>query len=367
MAKNTELHNPGKIKYIATEELHFDPDNPRFYRLNDPSSVPAVIEEMLADEGVQDLMLSIGQKGYFEGEPLLVTEAPDGRLIVVEGNRRLAATKLLNRELEPPRRRHKSVEVIRNEASVEAPTELPCIEYPSRKEVLRYLGYRHITGVKEWDSLSKAKYLAQLRDDFYEGFPKAQQLKGLANDIGSTPAYVGKLLTALALYNHAEDRKFFGLPIRREEIEFSYLTTALLYNQIIEWLGLESGTDIEMLALNEGNLQRAFSWMFAKDQQNRTILGESRNLREMACIVGSPDAIKVLESTGKMAEAYLYTDGPQSALEKAMKEAKEKLETIWSMLPRTRPLTEDHGAMSQNLFEVTKDIRNYVREKMDEE
>lgn len=363
----TAVHNPGKIKYIATKDLSFDSENPRFYRLNDPGSVESVIEEMLDDESAQDLMLSIGQKGYFEGEPLLVARATDGRMIVVEGNRRLAATKLLNRELEPPKRRRASIEIIRNEAVVTPPTELPCIEYPQRKDVLRYLGYRHITGVKEWDSLSKAKYLAQLRDDFYKDEARAQQLKSLANDIGSKPSYVGKLLTALSLYIRAEEEKFFGLPVRPDDIEFSYLTTALNYNPIIQWLGLENGTDIDMPKLNGDNLQRAFAWMFAKDQQGRTILGESRYLSEMASIVQSEAAIKVLEETGRLAEAYLYTDGPQAALQKVMEEANLKLRTIWNMLPTTRPLSKAHLGMAQSLSDDARDIRNYIRDKMDDE
>lgn len=358
--------SPGKIEYIETEHLFFDPENPRFYRLNDPSYVPAVIEEMLDDEGVQDLMLSIGEKDYFEGEPLLVAKDDEGYLIVVEGNRRLAATKLLNGEIAPPTRRNKSVQQIRAEAAFK-PVELPCIEYRSRKDVLRYLGYRHITGVKQWDSLSKAKYLAQLRDEFYSGILQQKQLKALANDIGSKPAYVGKLLTALNLYIKAENEKFFKLGIRLEDIEFSYLTTALNYNPIIEWLGLESGVDVDMEALDLERLKLAFSWMFAKDQQGRTILGESRNLKELACIVESQDAIDVLIETGRIGEAFLYTDGPQAALQNAIEDTQNKLLTIWNMLPKTRPLTEEHAALAQNLFEEAKDIRNYIREKMDEE
>lgn len=356
----------GKIEYFNSEDLNFDPENPRFYRLNDPSSVSAVIEEMLDDEGVQELMLSIGEKGYFEGEPLLIAKDANNALIVVEGNRRLAATKLLNGEIDPPKRRHVSIDTIRKEAT-HKPKALPCIFYPNRKDVLRYLGYRHITGVKEWDSLSKAKYLSQLRDDFYANKTRAEQLKSLANDIGSKPGYVGKLLTALMLYARAESEKFFKLSIRHEDIEFSYLTTALNYNPIIEWLGLESSSDIDMPKLNEDRLRLAFLWMFAKDQNNRTVLGESRNLRELACIVESVDATNVLIETGRIDEAFLYTDGPQVALQRAMEEAQSKLLTIWNMLPKTRPLTEEHSGMAQTLSEGAKDIRNYIREKMDEE
>jgi hypothetical protein len=361
------MTTPEQIKFIPTSELHFDPENPRFYRLNDPSSVEAVIEEMLDDEGVQELMLSIGQKGYFEGEPLLTVADENGKLIVVEGNRRLAATKLLNEEINPPNRRTASIKLIRKEVQEKPPSALPCIVYPTRREVLRYLGYRHITGIKEWDSLSKARYLAQLRDEFYPDLERQVQLKALANDIGSKPDYVGKLLTALSLYQRAEDSKFFSLPIRAEDVEFSLLTTALYYKQIYTWLGLESATDITMSNLQVDNLESIFSWMFAKDQQGRTILGESRNLKELACIVESGDAITVLKETGRLSEAFLYTDGPQAALQTAMGQAEERLRVIWNMLQKTRPFSEAHADTAGMLFERIRDVRKYIREKLDEE
>ncbi len=78
-----------KIVEIETNKLDFDPKNPRFFRLNDASNAATVIEEMLDDESVHDLMLSIGQQGYFPGEPLLAVKS-NGNYIVVEGNRRLA-------------------------------------------------------------------------------------------------------------------------------------------------------------------------------------------------------------------------------------------------------------------------------------
>jgi hypothetical protein len=200
------------VEIIPTDKLDFDPDNPIFYRLNNAYNVQTVIEEMLDAENVQDLMLSIGQKGYFLGEPLLVVKSKefDGRYIVVEGNRRLAAVKLLNGEIAPPSRRKNSIGEIKSDAVVTPPKELPCLSYDDRRDVLRYLGYRHITGIKPWDSLSKAKYLAQLRRDFYPDLPQQQQMRSLAKEIGSRSDYVAQLLTALALYIKAEDGKFGG-------------------------------------------------------------------------------------------------------------------------------------------------------------
>lgn len=355
-----------RVQMIPTVELDFDPENPRFYRLNNAHSVEAVIEEMLDDESVQDLMLSIGQKGYFEGEPLLVVQEASGKFTVVEGNRRLAAVKLLNAQLLPPARRRLSVNEIREDAVELPPEELPCLVYAERREVLRYLGYRHITGIKEWDSLSKARYLSELRTEFYSDLSEVDQMRNLAKEIGSRRDYVAQLLTALGLYTHAESAKFYDLPVLPKDVEFSYLTTALGYKQIWAWLGLTSRTDIEMTGLNQDNLKKAFAWMFSKDQQGRTILGESRNLDKLSAIVSSDQAIAVLEDNGKLFEAFLYTDGPEAALQTALEDATERVRVVWNMLPTTKPLTENHLAQADTLFDDIKSVRTYIRDKLED-
>lgn len=357
------------VRQIVTTDLEFDPENPRFYRLNNSSNVESIVEEMLDKEGAQNLMLSIGQKGYFAGEPLLVvSEDGNAPFTVVEGNRRLAAVKLLNGEIPPPARRKISIGQIRAEAVVkEFPTELPCLVYNSRKDVLRYLGYRHITGIQEWDALSKARYLAELRETFYSSTPKAEQLKSLANEIGSRSDYVAQLLTALNLYICAEStQNFFGLPITAKDVEFSYVTTALNYSSICEWLGLENKSDVEMPGLQEENLKRAFGWFFSKDQLGRTVLGESRNLSELAAVVRNPEAVKVLLETNELAEAYLYSDGPQQALENAMQTALDRVNTIWRMLPGSNTVNSTHLEMAKKLAEQSRLVRTAIESKLEQ-
>jgi len=360
------MTTPQAIEFIPTSKLYFDPENPRFFQLNDPTSQEEVIGEMLDGEGVQDLMLSIGQKGYFAGEPLLIVQDKKKGFIVVEGNRRLAATKLLNNEIVPPKRRSASIRIIQEGAQHTPPTELPCIIYPSRHEVLRYLGYRHITGIKQWSPLAKAIYLEQLQNGFYADLKRLEQLKALANDIGSKPDYVGRLLTALKLYQHAEDRKFFGLRISTEDVEFSYITTAITYTKIVSWLGLENPQDIEMPKLNLDNLKDIFSWMFSKDQQGKTILGESRNLSDLARIVASKEATVVLKESGQLSEAFLFTEGPQEALSNAMGQADEHLRMIWNMLQKVRPISKPHVDFIDMLSERIHDVHRYIHDKYGE-
>lgn len=365
-----KIVSPTDVIKVKTADLVFDPENPRFYRLNSSGQdVVSVIEDMLDKEGALDLMNSIAQKGYFGGEPLLVvSENGKAPFTVVEGNRRLAAVKLLNGQILPPVKRKISVSNVIQEALEPPPQELPCLIYKTRRDVLRYLGYRHITGIQEWDALSKAKYLKELREEFYPDEAVEQQFRSLAKDIGSKPDYVAKLLTALGLYDKAMDSgKFFGLPLTTEDVEFSYLTTALGYKSIPEWLGLEGPKDIDMSSLNLDNLKMMFGWFFSKDQNGKTILGESRNISELSSIVKEEKAIAALNETKDINVAFLYTDGPSEALVKAMEAAMAKLSVVWRLVPETHLLTNQHGDAANEIFEFAKTIRNSVRDKLEDQ
>ena len=356
MAKAPE---PKKIDELKSKDLDFDPRNPRFYRLSEGIADALVVEVMLEDEGVQTLMSSIGHQGYFPGEPLLVVKAPKNKFIVVEGNRRLAAVKLLNGELSPPQRKSRSVNIIRDEAS-HKPTKLPCIVYEDRAEVLRYLGYRHITGIKEWDSLSKAKYLLELRETFYSDLAPDQQLKTLAKEIGSRPDVAGQLLTSLALYEKAQQEKFFRKNnLNPEAIDFSYITTALSYKNITDWLGLESRTDVEVNNLNVENLEQLLYWMYVPEKNGKTVLRETRRLKELAAVVSSPDSMRILLKSGDLDDAFLYTDGPQLALSGALNKADSKLRIVWDMLLESN-VGEEHQLAAMEIRDRAQRILEQI-------
>lgn len=156
-----------QIIYIAVENLVFDPENPRLPHeiragKNEPDYEKNVISWMLQFENVIELMGSIGEKGYFAAEPILVVpSAQEGKYEVVEGNRRLTALKLLSNPGLATHRKNTIQEIVQ-EALVKTEA-VPCIQFGHRNDVLAYLAYKHITGVQPWDSLAKARYLKQLQ------------------------------------------------------------------------------------------------------------------------------------------------------------------------------------------------------------
>ena len=73
----------------------------------------------------------------------------------VEGNRRLTAVKLL---LKPELASTRKAAVLEAaNAAGRKPAELPVLKFKSRDQVLRYLAFRHITGIEPWNPLQKAR------------------------------------------------------------------------------------------------------------------------------------------------------------------------------------------------------------------
>lgn len=281
---------PREIRFITVSNLTFDPENPRLPSRVDGRDEDAVIQWMLEDATLIELMLSIGEHGYFPGEPVLVTRPRDESYVVVEGNRRLAAIKLLlNPELAKTR---KKAVLESASAASHKPDELPVVVYDVRDEILDYLGYRHITGIKQWSPLAKARYLAQLYSQQTEENPQ-EKFRILARRIGSRSDYVARLLAGLALFRRIAESNFFGIEeLDEESLEFSILTTAINYSNIAKYLGLRSGRDPSLKGLQKNKLKMLTKWMFEKDEQGNTKLGESRNLKDLSAVVSSNDALK---------------------------------------------------------------------------
>lgn len=356
-----------QIEDIKTELLDFDPENPRFFRLGRELELEETVSEMLEDEGVRDLMDSIGTKGYFPGEPLLVTEN-NGRYVVVEGNRRLTAVKLLNGELEAPSRKQRTIQIIRDDSPYK-PKDLPCVICPDKGAVLEYLGFRHVSGVKEWDSLSKAFYVEKLIERDTENETYRDKLNLVRKQIGTSAEYLSRLMAALSLYSIAQQAKFFGLSMSSKNVEFSLITTSLGYADIRAWLGLE-----DLYSPIEGqvavdNLALMFKFLFVVRSDATTIIRESRQLREFSHIVLHSEALDVLDRTGEIEAAVLLTDGPSEALLSFLEKSSNFLRQAWTQIGEGRisSASDEHVELAEKLKEQASNVLKAMKSLNEEE
>ena len=88
-----EDHWPTKPLFVNS--LHLDPKNPRLGRESLSRAPREIIQYLFEHDKALEIADSISTRGYFSNEPLLAIREND-RLVVVEGNRRLAALKALS-------------------------------------------------------------------------------------------------------------------------------------------------------------------------------------------------------------------------------------------------------------------------------
>lgn len=353
-----------QIKKVLAADLEFDPQNPRLPRSVNGSSERAVLEWMLRDSTILELMGSIGELDYFEGEPLLVVPKRPGKpsapYIVVEGNRRLAAVMLLRDPGRAPIRR-RSVDLVAREAQC-APEVLPVVVFEQRDQILDYLGYRHVTGIKEWDPLAKARYVTQLASRSGTK-PESALHREIAKKIGSRTDYVDRLLSGLTVFEHVEARDFYGLEgVDEDSLEFAVLTTALSYKSIGKFIGLRDG---DAAALKDRNLRDLIDWMYADKGSGTTILGESRDLRNLAAVVAEPEALKALRAGRTLEDAALLTTEPLRAFRKLLGQAEGRLRTAADQFHRVSEVDESDVELLSGMRQIVLNLLTLVRTRLE--
>lgn len=331
--------------------LH-DPENPRLpakikIKSGDDSDV---IQWMLKEANVLELMGAIAQVGFFPGEPLLVVPCdslkPEGPYYVVEGNRRLTAVQLL---LDPNKAKiYKEIvqEISSSAVNKDRLNELPVIIYPQRSEILDYLGYRHVTGIKEWGPPEKVEYLKQLSTaPPYSEMSTSEKHQALARAIGSTSEYVARLLTARELLRVANERSLLNEEdLGRIQDGLTILSTALYYKNIASYINIDP-KDTSLDGLNVDEYSQLLSWLYSKGSNKKTVVGESRNLKVLNSVVTNNDAITYLKKTGDLAAANQIAEfeNPADNLRSQMHRISDGMELALDMVTKISGLTaSDH-------------------------
>jgi hypothetical protein len=138
----------GKVKI---NKLHLDLQNPRIPKhVKDHNDIAQVRNYLLEKEEVMSIVRSIANNGYHKSAVTIVCEE-EGKLVVLDGNRRLAAYEfLLKPSLSPDARNRRELENLNKKIDKKLSNEIKITIAPSRKEAEKEIWDIH------FNQLSKA-------------------------------------------------------------------------------------------------------------------------------------------------------------------------------------------------------------------
>jgi len=312
-----------KIELVNTEKLCFDPQNPRLagYPREDISSQDQILKTLWEIMDVKEIVMSIAASGFFQWEPLMVA-VEEGEFLVIEGNRRLAAVKLI---VEPNLAKRLKISIPEVPETVKKGLEKLPVVTVSRMQSWRFLGFKHVNGPARWDSYAKSKYIAEVHINY--GIP----LDDIGKQIGDTHKTVQKLFRGYRVLEQAEEEKVYSREQRfNKRFHFSHLYTGLQYEGFTDFLGLSPLEAEEKNPVPETHyekLKEIMVWLFG-DRENQIesiIKSQNPDLRNLDAVLKNREAAASLRSGTDLDEAFELTRPKSQIFDEELIVAKKAL------------------------------------------
>ena len=321
------------LKKVSPDELYLDPTNPRIaglhLGLDDQEEILAVLWK---ERAVNEVVDSIAANGYWQHEVLFAARE-SGKFVVIEGNRRLAAVKLL-----------RSADLCKKIGAAGVPVvpaakqkakgldELPVYECP-RKRIWDFVGFKHVNGPQDWDSIAKAQYVARVHNEF--GIP----LPEIASKIGDRHDTVKRLYRGLMVLEQAEREAVFTRDDRWAKwFAFSHLWTGLGYAGIQRFLGLSANKGFARNPVPNDHVPRLSEiciWLYgSKKQQKRPVIqSQNPDLRYLDEVLQSGNGVAALRRGMPLDVCLKLSRGDERLLREALVTAEQALKEARGYMP----------------------------------
>lgn len=318
MTDETTEQVRGRRQQLSLGSLFLDPNNYRFvdhpeYRHVAPENVfDADVQRRTTafvlgrhQENVRDLIASIKANGWLDIDPILV-DRQKGRFLVIEGNRRVAALKYLQR-------RYEEAAIDLGKLDSLTFSALPVVLYRDADEYNRLvmMGLHHISGKRRWPAINRARAMERLLLHFHG------DADAVCQALGVNKREFNLSVRTLAI---VDDYKKSDYGDQFESDQYNLFREVLKSEAMRTWLGWDNTT---RAASSQSNLSRLFSWMSREaetddgeeDGQDVDIASTSDpvittggHIRELAKVIADPEAVKRLDETRSLQEATLSSD-----------------------------------------------------------
>ena len=277
----------GESRELPLHRLRLDPHNPRLPADLQGSSQADLAVHLELGFDAYTVAESISSHGYFGSEPLIVvadTAGDDQTWVVVEGNRRLTALLGL---VDPNIRRQFANpapwDELADRAPVSADDSVPAVILPNRAAATPIIGFRHISGILQWQPYAQARYIARLVDE--DGFDYAE----VAKMVGIDRTKVANLYRDQAIAQQARD---LGIETGPLEQSFSLLTVAMSTTKLRDHIGAPLGSKTEpgsqpIPEAKTAEMRELVTWIFG-DDEIEPVISDSRQISKLGNVAANP-------------------------------------------------------------------------------
>jgi hypothetical protein len=203
---------------------------------------------------------------------------------------------------------------------------LPVIKKP-RNAVWDFIGFKHVNGPQEWDSIAKAEYVARVHEDYDVPLPE------IAQAIGDRNATVVRLYHGLKVLQQAQSAHVFDSADRfhqRKDFAYSHLWTGLGYEGVRKFLGISEGSRSERNPVPKPKipaLGELCRWLYGSNKEQIEPLVKSQNphLRQLDEALRSKRGVSALRQGLSLQQAVNASRGDTRLLLDALIAAEQNL------------------------------------------
>jgi len=344
-------------KRFKTKDLLLDPENPRIveFGLGENPKQQDIIKALWERMAVAEVAMSIAYNGYFDHEPVFIEEDRKKQLIVIEGNRRLTAVKLLlDAELRKKVGATDLPEIDKIDKSRRAELEsLPGV-ITTRKQLWRYLGFKHVNGPATWGAYAKAQYVAKVHNDY------KVPLEAIAQQIGDYNNTVERQYHGLMVVEQAERAGVFKRDNvkRRRGFEFSHIYEGLSREGIQTFLGLTRDSRSKRDPVPKGNIKKLgelMTWLYGDEAKNidPVMRTQAKDLEVLSSVLLSKDGVTALRSGLSLELARDASLGDAQLFKQSLSVCKSSLQDAVGLMTTGYDPVEDKTS-----FQVADDIND---------
>lgn len=185
-----------KDKILSVPNLLLDSENPRLPEAEETLSQNELIAELIKHEKIYDLAKNISEKGYFPVEALIGVEK-ENKVHVLEGNRRLAALKLLISPDIAPDSQRKKFKILADKIDANSIKNIKVTIAPSRQAATPVIMSKHTEQqIAKWIPIQQAKFYKQLSES-------GQSIDDIALECATSTREVAEYLQSYDMYQVA--------------------------------------------------------------------------------------------------------------------------------------------------------------------